>query len=369
MKNLKPDIITDANGKINGDKINSDNVAHKNRHNRRLPRTKIAAPDYAKLCDMAYQQMIKARGITGDEVYQLASEADYQAIGLAQFYHHQTAKMGFKIVMYRYIKRKTPHYIIIFTGTEDPLDWVFNIFATFGTNNLVTTKYLKATINIGRAVENQSNVTFSGHSLGAALANIAACIANKEAVIFNGFWPNLSKTQNALLTPYLQSHARIYHYYVDLEALHLLRKIGMLQNPKAKQHIMLDSKKLKQDSHQQFNTITLHKSKTRAIMVKLRIAIITAPLTILLIPTLASRILQKRSPAPLLDIIALAIKRHSTYAIDACLAERQTYVRKRLYWGASYIRRPYLRLTLKILLSFAKKNKNDIRKTINAIMR
>ncbi|MCH9844295.1 MAG: lipase family protein [Alphaproteobacteria bacterium] len=331
--------------------------------------TKISAPDYAKLCDMAYQQMIKSRGIKGDEVYQLASEADYKTIGLAQFYHHQTTKMGFKIVTYRTIKRKTPHYVIIFTGTDDPLDWAFNIFATFGTHNLVTTKYLKATINIGLAVEYQSNVTFSGHSLGAALANIAACVAQKEAVIFNGFWPNLSKAQNALLTPYLQSFDTIYHYYVDLEALHLLRKIGMLQNPKAKQHIMLDSKKLQQDKHQQFSTITLHKSKTKALMVKLRLAITTAPLTILLLPTLTARILQRQSPAPLLGIIALAIKRHSTHAIAACLTERQTYVRKRLYWGASYIRRPYLRLTLKILLTFAKKNKNGIRKTINAIMR
>ncbi len=337
---------------------------------------KISPADYAKLCDMAYQQMIKARGIKGDEIYQLASETDYQAIGLAEFYRHQTAKMGFKIVMYRTIKRKSPHYVIIFTGTEDPLDWAFNIFATFGTHNLVTTQYLKATINIGRAVKNHRNISFSGHSLGAALANIAAYIAQKEAVIFNGFWPKLSKAQNTLLAPYLLSYQRIHHYYVDLEALHLLRKIGMLQNPKAKQHIMLDSRKLLQDRHQQFKTVTLHKSKTKALMVKLRLAITTAPLTILLIPTMTAQILKKQSasplldiPTPLLDIIALAIKRHSTHAIDACLAEQQTYVRKRLYWGASYIRRPYLRLTLKILLTFAKKNKKGIRKNINALMR
>ncbi len=296
-----------------------------------LPATNINVYDYALLCQDAYQY----KDQTGDKTYQvthdgrtytLATYEDYKTIGLQHFFQHQTAKDSFQIAIYKYKnQQQKQHYIIVFIGSADPQDWAFNLFSTLEIKDLTPDEYMRETMKIGMLMKDRDDVTFTGHSLGAALVYIAAAMARKEAIIFNGFMPTLTLNQRQKFVLSRPSHKAIYHYYIDLEALHLLRETSILKNPKVCKYIVLDTNRLEQAGHQNFKTITLHKGSAIDILLTFLGVIVTSIILIPFLPLIALTVLAGHNFYPTLTTFSLSVQRHDMGAIIACLAEQQTY--------------------------------------------
>ncbi|MCH9844294.1 MAG: lipase family protein [Alphaproteobacteria bacterium] len=296
-----------------------------------LPETKISVYDYALLCQDAYQY----KDQTGDKIYQvthddrtytLATYEDYKTIGLQHFFQHQTAKDSFQIAIYKYNnEQQQQQYIIVFIGSADPQDWAFNLFSTLAIEDLTPNEYMRETMKIGALMKGRDDVTFTGHSLGAALVYIAASMAQKEAIIFNGFMPTLTLNQKRKYLLSRPSYKAIYHYFVDSEALHLLRETKILKSPSVCKYVVLDTGRLEQADHQNFREVTLHKGSATDILLTLLGVIITTAILIPFLPLIALAVLAGRNFYPTLTMFALIVQRHDMGAVIACLAEKQTY--------------------------------------------
>ncbi len=345
-------------------KINAGDVQQPPQsHITQLPSTKIDTYDYALLCQDAYQY----KDQTGDKTYQvthdgrtyiLATYEDYKLIGLQDSFQYQTAKDGFQIAIYKYDNaQQQQQYIIVFIGSGDTQDWAFNTFSTLAIEDLTPNEYMRETMKIGEAMQGRDDVTFTGHSLGAALVYIAASIARKEAIIFNGFMPTLTLNQKRKYLLSRPSHKAIYHYFIDLEALYLLRETKILKSPSVCQYIVLDTGRLEQADHQNFKEVTLHKGSVTDILLTFLKSLITHKILILFLPLIAATILAGRNFYPTLTMFSLSVRRHGIDAIIACLAEKQTYETPSQISDNS-----------KKLLKILKKGNNKLKGLINKII-
>ena len=329
-----------------------------------LPDTKISAMDYASLCKNAYkykkyQNHEDYKLLLGTRTYKLAKEQDYINIGLHDCFQYQTARDGFQIAIYKYEENQQQQYVIVFVGTGDSEDWKFNVFSTLGIDNFAPTGYIKTTLKIGAAMKKRNDVTITGHSLGAALAYIAASVARKEAVIFNGFMPNLLWKEKIKFLPYSRSNQAIYHYCVDSEILHLLRKMGILDSPSVKKYIVLDANRLKKPEHKKFKSIPVDKERESEIQILVSMLAILIPVASLhpLFRMIALAVLMDGGIRSTFNVFSLALKRHDIDAVIACLEERQTYERS-----------SQISPNIQIIVKAMRKGNADMRRSINKIV-
>ena len=169
---------------------------------------------------------------------------------------------------------------IAYAGTNEGVDWGSNVFTGAG---LGSTQITKATIAYLQAQERYgSNITFTGHSLGGGLASVMAVWFDRPAVVFDeapfeltalnpvvmaaiatamnlsGYAvPALMDFINSYTLAYAAREAKVQNYYLQGEALEVLRTllptvVGAGQNHKVEANIdALPSPSMAIDLHSQ----------------------------------------------------------------------------------------------------------------------
>ncbi len=112
---------------------------------------------------------------------------------------HESVSFGGKFAAQNFINDKTREVVVAFKGTEftNLGDWGTDIKNIYGFNTMQYTRAVEYATIVKKNLPEGYTLSFTGHSLGGGLAQVAAIATDRKAVTFNAANPGVAALQYA----------------------------------------------------------------------------------------------------------------------------------------------------------------------------